>query len=128
MNVKFGMDNFYTRYLKRFLNHHLTRSKSVLGEFKVEDLRSLIKYLNFPNTATIFEMQKYLVNKFNTLRNLFTITMESTEIVLTSKEINSVTSDFVQNNLSEINDFCKLYGWKIGEVSNWIDSNYDINR
>ena len=74
MNIRFGMDNFYTRYLKRFLNYHLTRSKSVLGEFQVEDLKSLIKYLNYPNTETIFEIQKNILNEFPELDKLFVIT------------------------------------------------------
>ena len=127
MNIRFGMDNFYTRYLKRFLNHHLTRSTSVLGEFKVDDLRALIKYLNYPNTETIFEMQKNLLNQFPDLSRLFIITLESTEIVLTSKVITEETSIYIQDNIDEIDAYCRSMGWEIGDISNWIDTNYDIN-
>ena len=49
MNIKFGTDNFYVRYLKRFLNHELQRNNSVLGEFDKNDLQLLITYLNLPN-------------------------------------------------------------------------------
>lgn len=127
MNVKFGMDNFYTRYLKRFLNHHLQRSSSVLGDFQVEDLKSLIKYLNYPNTETIFEVQKRLIQEFPDLNRLFVITLENTEIVLTSKVITVEASEYLQENAQAIDDFCRNMGWEIGDISSWIDSNYDIN-
>lgn len=127
MNIRFGMDNFYTRYLKRFLNHHLTRSASVLGEFKVEDLKSLIKYLNYPNTETIFEVQKKILQEFPDLSRLFIITLESTEIVLTSKVITEEASEYIQQYADDIDTFCRNMGWEIGDVSSWIDVNYDIN-
>ena len=127
MNIRFGMDNFYTRYLKRFLNYHLTRSASVLGEFKVEDLKSLIKYLNYPNTETIFEVQKNIVQEFPDLLRLFVITLESTEILLTSKVITEEASEYIQNNATKIDTYCRSMGWEIGEVSSWVDINYDIN-
>lgn len=127
MNIRFGMDNFYTRYLKRFLNYHLTRSKSVLGEFQVEDLKSLIKYLNYPNTETIFEIQKNILNEFPELDKLFVITLENDTIVLSSKVITTRASEYLQENLEKIDAYCKTMGWEVGDVSNWIDSNYDIN-
>ena len=52
MNIKFGMDNFYVRYLKRFLNHELSNSSTVLGEFDKGDLKSLIKYFESSPKAT----------------------------------------------------------------------------
>lgn len=127
MNIRFGMDNFYTRYLKRFLNYHLTRSTSVLGEFQVNDLQALIKYLNYPNTETIFEVQKQLLQEFPDLDRLFVITLESDEIAFTSKVITEEVSVFIQENAEIIDKFCRNLGWELGEVSSWIDTNYDIN-
>ena len=58
MNIKFGMDNFYVRYLKRFLNHELDIPTSLLGSFSKNDLQQVIKYLNLPNVKSMFEVQK----------------------------------------------------------------------
>lgn len=127
MNIKFGMNNFYTRYLKRFLNYHLVRTSSVLGDFNVDDLRLLIKYLNYPNTETIFETEKKVIQEFPELSRYFIITMQTTEIVFTAKTISVEISNFLQNNLDTINNFCKKLGWEIGTISNWMDINYDIN-
>lgn len=127
MNIRFGMDNFYTRYLKRFLNYHLTRSTSVLGNFQIDDQEALIKYLNYPNTETIFEVQKKIVEEFPEIAKLFVITLENDTILLSSKVITTEASEFLQQNLGEIDDYCRTLGWEIGDVANWIDSNYDIN-
>ena len=104
------------------------RSSSVLGEFKVEDLKSLIKYLNYPNTETIFEVQKKLLQEFPDLSRLFVITLESTEIIFTSKVITKEVSEFIQKKSNDIDKFCRDMGWEIGDISSWIDINYDINN
>ena len=40
MNIKFGMDNFYVRYLKRFLHQELNQdSNNILGKFDKKDLQ-----------------------------------------------------------------------------------------
>lgn len=127
MNIKFGMDNFYTRYLKRFLNYHLTRSSSVLGDFQVNDLKALIKYLNYPNTETIFEVQKKVIEKFPELSKLFVITLENDTILLSSRVITTEASEYLQKNIDNIDDYCRELGWEVGDISNWIDTNYDIN-
>lgn len=138
MNIRFGMDNFYTRYLKRFLNHHLTRTNGVLGEFKREDLKALIKYLNLPNTETVFEVKKRLITAkidntdttnggFVELTELFTITVKDDELVFNAKKVDAVSSEYIRDNIDAINNFCKNIGWSVGSVSNWIDMNYDIN-
>ena len=71
MNIKFGMNNFYTRYLKRFLNNELGRSSNILGEFDKSDLELLIQYLKLPNVKDMFECEKYLSEEFPELDNLF---------------------------------------------------------
>ena len=40
MNIKFGMDNFIVRYLKRFINHELEMPTTLLGGFDKNDLKS----------------------------------------------------------------------------------------
>lgn len=127
MNIRFGMDNFYTRYLKKFLNYHLNRSASVLGEFQVDDLKSLIKYVNLPNTETIFQVQKHVLEEFTELSSYFTVTMEESEIIFSSKVISTEIANYLQQNISKINDYCKTMGWEVGDVSSWVDTNYDIN-
>ena len=128
MNIKFGMDNFYVRYLKRFLNHELSNSSTVLGEFDKGDLKSLIKYLNLPNVKTIFEVQKEIVKEFPQLVTLFNVRLKDTSIQWTSKKISLEVSTFLQENIEDLKEFCSSVGWKLGSVSNWVDTNMDLNN
>ena len=127
MNIKFGMDNFYTRYLKRFLNHHMVRTNSILGDFEREDLKALIKYLNTPNTDTVFEVKNKILDKFVEIQSLFNLKVGDDMITFTSKVIDTYTSAYLSTNIEAIRLFCKSVGWCIKDVSNWIDKNYDIN-
>ena len=64
MNIKFGMDNFYVRYLKRFLANELSQTNRVLGPFDKTDLSSLIKYLNLPNVQNMFVVRDKIQEQF----------------------------------------------------------------
>lgn len=127
MNIKFGMNNFYTRYLKRFLNSEYMQSSTILGKFEKEDLQNLIKYLNLPNTETIFEVYKGIIEEFPQFKTLFNMSLENDEIYFTAKKISVDTSEFLQNNMTEIEDYCASVGWKVTSVASWVDINMDIN-
>lgn len=128
MNIKFGMDNFYTRYLKRFLANEMHRSTTVLGEFDVNDLDLLVKYLNLPNVQDMFTMQKLMVEKYNYLVKNFNVQLKDDVIRWTSKEINEEVSEFIVDNLDKIKDFCESYGWEVSNLNEWIDITKDINN
>ena len=127
MNIRYGMNNFYVKYLKRFLNNVLSRSTSVLGDFQIEDQRALIKYLNLPNTSTIFEVQQSLLENFDRLTELFNISLSDEEIIFKSKVISEDVTTYLQDNIEDIRKLCTSLGWSVKDVFNWIDLNYDIN-
>lgn len=127
MNIKFGMDNFYTRYLKRFLNHEYRRSKSVLGSFEKEDLEDLINYISLPNTKTIFEVYQEMIIKFPELKTLFNVIMGDTVITWNAKEISIELAEYIQEHLEEISEYCETVGWRLGNTSSWVDTNMDLN-
>lgn len=128
MNIKFGMNNFYTRYLKRFLNNELGKSSNILGEFDKTDLTQLIKYLKLPNVKDMFECEKYLSETFPELDKLFVQKLGDDVITFTSKSISTTTSEFIMNNISKITSACDSVGWKVTTVSEWIDTNMDFNN
>lgn len=128
MNIKFGMDNFYTRYLKRFLANEMNRSTTVLGEFDKNDLDLLIKYLNLPNVEDMFTVQKLMVEKYPYLEKNFNIQLKDDVIRWTSKEINEEISDFLIDNLDKIKDYCESFGWEVSDLNEWIDITKDINN
>ena len=127
MNIKFGMDNFYVRYLKRFLNHELDMPTSLLGAFDKNDLQQVIKYLNLPNVKSMFEVQKEIQQKFTELKTLFNMRMKDDYIIYTSKNISSQSSDFLRQNIDNLKDYCDSVGWEITNISDWIDMSKDIN-
>ena len=127
MNIKFGMNNFYTRYLKRFLNNELGRSSNILGEFDKSDLELLIQYLKLPNVKDMFECEKYLSEKFPELDNLFIRKLGNDVITYTAKIISTDASNFIMNTISDIRSVCESIGWKVGTVSEWMDTNIDLN-
>ena len=127
MNIKYGMDNFYVRYLKRFLNQELI-SSTTLGKFDKNDLKQLVKYLNLPNVKTMFEVQKEIINVFPELNSLFNIKLQDNSIQFTSKYINNTTSNFLKDNLDKIKSYCKSVGWEVNNVIDWIDISKDINN
>ena len=88
MNIKFGMDNFYVRYLKRFLNYELDTPTSLLGKFSKNDLKQVIKYLNLPNVKSMFEVQKEIKIKFPELENLFNFKLKD-DYIISRKNNNS---------------------------------------
>lgn len=128
MNIKFGMDNFYVRYLKRFINHELDMPTSLLGKFDKNDLKQVIKYLNLPNVKTMFQVQKEIKTKFSQLYSLFTMQMKDDVITYTSKNIDSQTSQFIKDNIESIKDYCESVGWLVADYSDWIDISKDINN
>lgn len=128
MNINFGMDNFYVRYLKRFLNHEMMRTSSVLGEFDKNDLELLIKYLNLPNVKTMFEVQKEIIKTFPELNDLFNTQLGDNVILWTSKKIDSQTSTFLRDNSDALKEFCTSVGWEIQDINDWVDMSKDINQ
>lgn len=128
MNIKFGMDNFYVRYLKRFLNNELSLSSSILNAFDLDDLAMLIKYLNLPNVKTMFEVRKEIIVEFPELEDLFTIRLKDNEIQWISKKLNKETSAFLQDNVDKLKTFCESCGWELGQIQDWIDLSKDINN
>lgn len=127
MNIKFGMDNFLVRYLKRFLNHELTHTNRVLGKFDKYDLENLIKYLNLPNVKDMFEVKEEIIKKFPELNTSFRITLKNDSIEFVSKVISEEQSKFITENISNIKDFCDSVGWELDTVSEWVDLSKDIN-
>lgn len=128
MNINFGMDNFYVRYLKRFLNHEMLRTSSVLGEFDKNDLELLIKYLNLPNVKTMFEVQKEIIKTFPELGDLFNTQLGDNVIIWTSKKIDVETSNFLRDNSDALKEFCSSVGWEIQTINDWMDTSKDINQ
>lgn len=127
MNIKFGMDNFYVRYLKRYVNHELNIPTSLLGAFNEDDLEQLIKFLNLPNVKTLFEVRKEIIKKFPGLKDLFYIKLLDNAIVWTSKKIDEATSDYLFENQYLIKEYCESVGWELESVYSWIDMSKDIN-
>ena len=110
MNIKFGMDNFYTKYLKRFLNSQLSESTAILGDFDKTDLSLLIKYLNLPNVKNMFEVNKEIIVKFPELNTLFNTYLSDNKITWTGKVISKECSEFIINNLDNIQQYCESVG------------------
>ncbi len=128
MNIKFGTDNFYVRYLKRFLNHELQRNNSVLGEFDKNDLQLLISYLNLPNVEDMFVVQKQIEEKFPILQDSFNSNLKDDYITWTSKIISNEISTFLIENVTQIKEYCDSVGWELQNIHEWIDVNKDINN
>lgn len=128
MNIKFGMDNFYVRYLKRFINYELGIPTSVLGKFDTNDLKQLVSYLNLPNVKGMFEVSKEIVEKFPQLEDLFIMTLKDNVIKWTSRKIDETTSLFIQENIEAIKTYCKSVGWIVDDALDWIDISKDINN
>jgi hypothetical protein len=128
MNIKFGMDNYYVRYLKRFLNHELNMSNRVLGDFNKIDQHALINYLNLPNVKNMFEVQKELLDQFADLSTLFNVNLRDNKIIISAREISLNASNWISNNLESIDTYCKSVGWYISDVNEWYDENKDINQ
>lgn len=128
MNIKFGMDNFYVRYLKKFINQELSTPTSLLGAFDKNDLKQLITYLNLPNVKTMFEVQKEINTKFPELNTLFNDKLKDNVIQFTSKNIDEQTSKFLKNNIDNIKDYCDSVGWELINVMDWVDLSKDINN
>ena len=128
MNIKFGTDNFYVRYLKRFLNHELNITNTVLGEFDKNDLQTLISYLNLPNVEDMFVVQEQMEQQFPLLQNLFNIQLKDNFIIWTCKTISEEVSQFLIDNMEQFETYCKSVGWELYEVKEWVDLSKDINN
>ena len=127
MNIKFGMDNYYVRYLKRFLNKELGISNRVLGDFDKTDQQSLITYLNLPNIKNMFDVQKELVTLYPQIDTYFNVTLKDNLITFSAKSLSLTTSNWITQNIDAINLYCKSVGWKVISVNEWINSTMDIN-
>lgn len=128
MNIKFGMDNFYVRYLKRFLHQELNQdSNNILGKFDKNDLQQLITYLNLPNVKSMFNVQKEIMERFPPLSTRFTPGLKDNEIVFTSKEITGEDSKFLTDNLDDIKEYCKSVGWEVSDINEYIDTSKDLD-
>lgn len=127
MNINFGMDNFYVRYLKRFLASEMPQTNMVLGEFDKDDQSLLIQYLNLPNVEPMSRVQRTLNSMYPQLNQLFIMDLQDNHITWTSKEISHEASDFIMNNIEDISDYCKSVGWKLEDAHEWVDDLKDIN-
>lgn len=128
MNIKFGMDNFYVRYLKRFLHQELHQdSNNILGKFNKKDLQQLVTYLNLPNVKNMFAVQKEIVETFPDLGTRFIPSLKDDEIVFMSKEITARDSKFLTDNLTAMKNYCKSVGWEVSDINEWVDTSKDLN-
>lgn len=128
MNINFGDNNFYVRYLKRFLNNELNKTTDILGDFNQTDLSSLIQYLNLPNVMDMFEVEQYMKTEYPTLDKLFIQKLGDDKITYTSKQITTEASEFIMNNLDNVKATCESIGWKVSGVNEYMDTNIDINN
>ena len=127
MNINFGMDNFYVRYLKRFLASEMPQTNMVLGEFDKEDQQLLIQYLNLPNVEPMSRVQRKLNEMYPQLNQLFNMKLQDNYIKWTSKVISEETSAFIRDNVDDISAYCKTVGWKLDDAHEWVNSAMDIN-
>ena len=127
MNINFGMDNFYVRYLKRFLASEMPQTNMVLGEFDKDDQQLLIQYLNLPNVESMSKVQRELNKRFPQLKTLFIMDVQDNYITWTSKSINHEASEYVMKNIDEISNYCKSVGWELKDAHEWVNDLMDIN-
>ena len=127
MNINFGMDNFYVRYLKRFLASEMPQTNMVLGEFDKDDQQLLIQYLNLPNVESMSKVQRELNKRFPQLKTLFIMDVQDNYITWTSKSINHEASEYVMKNIDEISSYCKSVGWELKDAHEWVNDLMDIN-
>lgn len=128
MNIKFGDDNFYVKYLKRFLNNEMSQTSTILGKFDKNDLELLIKYLNLPNVEDMFSVYKKIIIEFPELNKFFTYKYKDNMIQWTAKEISSEISKFIIENLDKIKSFCSSIGWEVSNLNEWVDLSKDVNQ
>lgn len=127
MNINFGMDNFYVRYLKRFLASEMPQTNMVLGEFDKADLQLLIQYLNLPNVEPMSKVQREINKRFPQLETLFYMDLKDNFVTWTAKTISHESSQFIQQNIEEIKDYCTSVGWELVDASEWVDDLKDID-
>lgn len=127
MNIKFGMNNFYVRYLKRFLNNELKKNTNILGKFDKEDLKNLIQYLNLPNVETMFDVRENMAAKFPKLEQYFYVRYGNDVITYTSKQLSQTTSQYIMDKMNDIEEYAKSMGWVLDSTQEWLDTNKDIN-
>lgn len=128
MNIKFGMDNFYTRYLKRFLSNELSFNNNVLGKFDKNDQKMLIQYLNLPNVKDTFEALNLIKEQFTEINMYFSTKIKDNEIVFTSKVLSKEIADYIEEYKIAIENYCQSIGWSITDISEWIDLTKDLNN
>lgn len=128
MNINFGMDNFYVRYLKRFLNSEFQQTNTILGEFNRDDQKFLIQYLNTPNVETMAVVQKEISIRFPRLKELFIRKVYDDRIVWTSTKISMEASTYIREIVDELRIYCKSVGWNLVDANEWVDELMDINN
>lgn len=128
MNINFGMDNFYVRYLKRFLNSEFQQTNTILGEFNRDDQKFLIQYLNTPNVETMAIVQKEINTRFPRLKELFIRKVYDDRIVWTSTKISMEASTYIREIVDDMKDYCKSVGWNLVDAHEWVDELMDINN
>ena len=127
MNIKFGMNYFYVRYLKRFLNNELDKNINILGKFDKDDLNSLVQYLNLPNIEDMYVVNRGMSAQFPNLDRLFTAKLGDDEIIYKSRELSQACANFIVENTDAIRDYCETVGWELTDVQEWVDLSKDIN-
>lgn len=127
MNINFGMDNFYVRYLKRFLNSEFRQTNTILGEFDKDDQAFLIDYLNTPNVETLAVVQKEINKRFPRLNTLFVRQVKNDEVIWTSREISNESAEYLISISNDLRNYCKSVGWYISDMYNWVDNSMDID-
>lgn len=127
MHLNYGMDNYFVRYLQKFLSQNYSNTIQMTGKFDKQTHMGLINYLNLPNTETQFEVTRIFRETYPELNSLFIPHQMNDEVVFTSKRIDKETQDFLTNNIQNFRDTARSLGWEVEEIQNYIDWFMDIN-
>lgn len=110
MHLNYGMDNYFVRYLQKFLSQNYSNTIQMTGKFDKQTHMGLINYLNLPNTETQFEVTRIFRETYPELNSLFIPHQMNDEVVFTSKRIDKETQDFLTNNIQNFRDTARSLG------------------